>query len=348
MKELIDEFVNYLLNVRKYSENTAKAYESDLREFVAFYQEWAGAELLPGDIATLDTTAFRAWLAERQKNNLKNKSTARALSSIRRFLKFIGKQFGIKNEAILLISSPKIPKKLSKAIDASDVENMSNMTRDTGAESWIAARDAALIMLIFGCGLRISEALSVKDSDVCGRPETLRIIGKGNKERIVPVLPVVWDALDKYLESRPFPSDAAPKAPHRTESLEFRVESLDNGNLDSKLSTLNSQFGFGGDAAKSELLFRSVRGLPMTSRMAEKVVEKLRHLMQLPEYVTPHALRHTFATVLLANGVDLRVLQELLGHSSLSTTQLYTKIDLSGVMKAYNGAHPRAQKADTD
>jgi len=324
MKELISEFVNYLLNVRKYSENTAKAYESDIREFILFYQTWSGTDLLPHDLADLDTTAFRAWLADRQKNDLTNKSTARALSSIRRFLKFVGKQFNIKNEAILLINSPKIPKKLSKAIEASDVENMSKLTTDVDAESWMAARDTALILLIFGCGLRISEALAIKDSDVYEHPEILRIIGKGNKERIVPVLPVVWDALNKYLGLRPFDKGVG-------------------ANENSPVNATDSRANF--HSPLQSQLFRSVRGLPMTSRMAEKVVEKLRNLMQLPEYVTPHALRHTFATVLLADGVDLRVLQELLGHSSLSTTQLYTKIDLSGVMKAYNGAHPRAHKA---
>jgi len=325
MKELINEFVNYLLNVRKYSENTAKAYESDIREFILFYQEWSGTELMPRDIANLDTTAFRAWLADRQKNSITNKSTARALSSLRRFLKFIGRQFNIKNEAILLITSPKIPKKLSKAIDASDVENMSKLTKDTQNESWIATRDTALILLIFGCGLRISEALALKDSDVYAHPEIMRITGKGGKERIVPVLPVVWDAMTKYLESRPFKGgDLGPNEP------------AGDKEKNNAAALLTSDFS----------LFRSVRGLPMTSRMAEKVVEKLRNLMQLPEYVTPHALRHTFATVLLANGVDLRVLQELLGHSSLSTTQLYTKIDISSVMKAYNGAHPRAHKLE--
>jgi integrase/recombinase XerC len=279
-----------------------------------FYESWSGLELFVHDLGNLDTNTFRAWLADRQRRGLTHKSTARALSSLRRFLKFAGRQFGIKNEAILLISSPKVPKKLSKAIDASDVEDMSRLAKDVDMESWIAARDNALILLIFGCGLRISEALSLKDSDIFARPDTLCIMGKGNKERLIPVLPAVWDAVEHYMSLRPY---------NKTENDE---------DPKSQLLTVNFR------------LFRSIRGLPMTPRMAEKVIEKLRNALQLPEYVTPHALRHTFATVLLSAGVDLRVLQELLGHSSLSTTQLYTKIDMSSVMKAYKGAHPRANK----
>lgn len=171
---------------------------------------------------------------------------------------------------------------------------------DSG-EPWIAARDWALVMLLFGCGLRISEALSLKNIDISGQPDVLRIVGKGNKERLVPVLPAVWMAIKKYVDLRPFGND------------------------------INDE------------LFRSVRGLPMSPRMAEKVVEKLRHYLQLPDYVTPHALRHTFATALLAGGADLRSLQELLGHSSLSTTQLYTKVNMAEISNIYANAHPRAK-----
>ena len=174
------------------------------------------------------------------------------------------------------------------------------------SEPWIAARDWALVMLLFGCGLRISEALSLKNIDIRGRPDTLRILGKGGKERLVPTLPTVLDAIDKYIQLRPF------------------------GN------SLNDP------------LFRSVRGLPMSARMAEKVVEKLRHYLQLPDYVTPHALRHTFATALLAGGADLRSLQELLGHSSLSTTQLYTRVNMAEITNIYEHAHPRATPDDDE
>ena len=303
MNETIQEFINYLTQTKNYSVHTASAYENDIRDFVKFYENFTGVDVFINDMGRADTICFRSWLADRQRRNLAHKSTARALSSVRGFYKFLNKQYGVKNDAIGLISSPKVPRKLSKAIEVSDVENMHDAIKELDAtEPWIAARDWALVLLIFGCGLRISEALSLKNIDIINRPDSLRIMGKGGKERIVPILPAVLDAIDKYIKLRPFGNDAEDE------------------------------------------LFRSVRGLPMSARMAEKVVERLRHYLQLPDYVTPHALRHTFATALLAGGADLRSLQELLGHSSLSTTQLYTKVNMAEIMKAYENAHPCAHE----
>lgn len=302
MDDKIANFIEYLVGVRNYSEHTATAYETDIRDFVEFYTDFAGHAPLIGDMGNVDTICLRAYLANRQRRGLAHKSTARALSSLRGFYKFLDRKYGIKNDAIGLISSPKVPRKLSKAIDPVDVENMHDAIRDIDArDPWIAARDWALVVLLFGCGLRISEALGIRNRDVHGRPEILRITGKGGKERLVPVLPVVWDAIEKYTKLRPFGNDA------------------------------------------EEPLFRSVRGLPMSARMAEKVVEALRNYLQLPDYVTPHALRHTFATALLAGGADLRSLQELLGHSSLSTTQLYTRVNMAEISNIYANAHPRAK-----
>ncbi|MBN1325223.1 MAG: tyrosine recombinase XerC [Alphaproteobacteria bacterium] len=302
MNEAIAEFIDYILRTKNYSVHTAVAYENDIRDFINFCEKFTGTDVFPNDLSNIDTIGFRAWMADRQKRNLVHKSTARALSSVRAFYKFLGKSHNIKNEAIGLISSPKVPRKLSKAIDASDVENMHDAIRALDADNpWIAARDWALVVLIFGCGLRISEALGLTNADVKNRPNILRILGKGGKERLVPVLSAVNYAIEKYVSLRPFGHDA------------------------------------------NEPLFRSVRGLPMSSRMAEKVVEKLRNYLQLPDYVTPHALRHTFATVLLSSGADLRSLQELLGHSSLSTTQLYTKVNMSEISKIYTSAHPRSK-----
>lgn len=301
MNEIVGEFIEYLVGTKNYSEHTATAYETDIRDFLKFYERFVGDSVKLADMARADTICFRAYLADRGRRGLAHKSTARALSSLRGFYKYMARHHNIKNDAIGLISSPKVPRKLSKAIEPADVANMKTAIMETeGDEPWIAARDWALVMLIFGCGLRISEALSLKNSDVRGRPEILRITGKGNKERIVPVLPAVYDAIEKYTAVRPF-----------------------------------------GNAPTDEL-FRSVRGLPMSPRMAEKVVEHLRHYLQLPDYVTPHALRHTFATALLAGGADLRSLQELLGHASLSTTQLYTKVNMAEISNIYMHAHPRA------
>ena len=283
--------------------HTATAYETDIRDFIKFYNNYIGADVGISNIAKADAICFRAWMADRARRNLSHKSTARALSSLRGFYKFLANRHNIENDAIGLISSPKVPRKLSKAIDVTDVEHMHDaISAIDESEPWIAARDWALVMLLFGCGLRISEALGLTNSDVRGRPDSLRILGKGSKERIVPMLPAVLDAIEKYMRIRPF-----------------------------------------GNAA-NDALFRSVRGLPMSPRMAEKVVEKLRHYLQLPDYVTPHALRHTFATAMLAGGADMRSLQELLGHSSLSTTQLYTKVNMSEIMNVYEHAHPLADK----
>lgn len=305
MNEIIGEFIEYLIGTKNYSEHTATAYETDIREFITFYEKFAGGTVGLSDMSRADTICFRAYLADRQRRGLAHKSTARALSSLRGFYKYLAKHHGVKNDAIGLISSPKVPRKLSKAIEPADVANMKTAIMETeGADPWVAARDWALVTLIFGCGLRISEALGLKNSDVRGRPEILRITGKGNKERIVPVLPVVYDTIEKYTAIRPF------------------------------------------GAAPDDELFRSVRGLPMSPRMAEKVIEKLRHYLQLPDYVTPHALRHTFATALLAGGADLRSLQELLGHASLSTTQLYTKVNMAEISNIYMHAHPRAHDGD--
>ena len=304
MNEIIAEFRDYLLNTKNYSMHTVSAYESDISDFIGFYKKFTEIAPQIHDIEQVDTLGFRSWLADRARRELSHKSTARALSSLRTFYKYLNKYKNIKNDAISLISSPKVPRKLSKAIEATDIADMHEAIKAIdNNEPWVMARDWALVVLIFGCGLRISEALSLQNRDIANNPESLRIIGKGNKERIVPVLPAVNVALDKYIKIRPF------------------------GNT------------------PEDLVFRSVRGLPMSPRMAEKVVEKLRNYLQLPDYVTPHALRHTFATALLAGGADLRSLQELLGHASLSTTQLYTKVNMAEIMDAYNHAHPLA-KAD--
>ena len=306
MNEVIDEFIDYLLNTKNYSTHTGAAYRADILDFVNFYARFNDGNVNLGDMKSADTFTFRSWMADRARRELTHKSTARALSSLRTYYKWLARHKNITNDAIGLISSPKVPRKLSKAIETTDVEDMHNAIRNIdNTQPWVAARDWALVVLIFGCGLRISEALSLTNADVENAPDSLRIIGKGNKERIVPVLPAVNVAIKKYADINPFGN--RPKDP----------------------------------------LFRSVRGLPMSPRMAEKVIENLRHYLQLPDYVTPHALRHTFATALLAGGADLRTLQELLGHSSLSTTQLYTKVNMAEIMDAYKHAHPMAKENDS-
>ncbi len=307
MNEAVTEFAQYLAQTKHYSAHTVAAYESDIHDFLTFYAEYAGAAPELGMLARADTTCFRAWLASRAQRNMAHTSTARAMSSLRTFYRFLRRTYGVMNDAVGLVSSPKVPRKLSKAIESADVKNMHQAIREIDTDdAWIAARDWALVLLIFGAGLRISEALGLRYADVAHRPEAVCITGKGKKQRLVPVLPAVYDAIDRYVSL----------CPHNVSY----------------------------DAAGP--LFRSVRDLPMTSRMAEKVVEKLRRYLQLPDYVTPHALRHTFATAMLAGGADLRTLQELLGHSSLSTTQLYTRVNMAEIEQIYAHAHPRANEDD--
>jgi integrase/recombinase XerC len=302
MNDILADFLYYLTHTKHYSANTVSAYEADITDFLSFYDRFNDGVSSLSDLSRADTICFRSYLADRQRRGLSAKSTARALSGLRGFYKYLAHNHGIKNDAIGIISSPKVPRKLSKAIEPIDVQHMRGAIRDIDShQPWLAARDWALVLLLFGCGLRISEALSLRNGDIVGRPDVLRVFGKGGKFRLVPVLPVVWDAIDRYVSVRPFFDDA------------------------------------------SDVLFRSVRGLPMSPRMAQKVIENLRNYLQLPDYVTPHALRHTFATALLADGADLRSIQELLGHSSLSTTQLYTKINMSEISAIYANAHPRAQ-----
>jgi len=301
MNELIDSFITYLKDIKKYSSNTIVSYRQDLDNFINFYKSYKENEIKKEDLTNIDITTFRAWLSNRKINNISNRSSARALSSLRSFFKYILKYYGIKNESIFVISSPKIPKKLSKAIDEKDIFDMLKVLSDIeNGEKWLILRDKALIILIFGCGLRISEALSIMKTDIDKNQSFLKIIGKGSKERIVPILPAVKKAIDEYLSVCP-----------------FKIE---------------------------DSIFKSVRGLPMSPRMAEKLIEKIRCYLQLPDYLTPHALRHSFATSLLNDGADLRTLQELLGHSSLSTTQLYTKVSLEQIKEVYKSAHPKAQE----
>ena len=203
MQDVVNEFLEYLTQTKKYSSHTAVAYENDINDFLRFYENFNGAPPFVQDMSRADTLCFRSYLADRQRRGLSHKSTARALSSLRGFYKFLARQHGVQNEAIGLISSPKVPRKLSKAIEPVDVENMHDAIFESSTnQPWVAARDWSLVVLLFGCGLRISEALSLRNRDVRGRPDVLRIVGKGNKERLVPVLPAVWNAVDKYLRRR--------------------------------------------------------------------------------------------------------------------------------------------------
>jgi integrase/recombinase XerC len=281
------------------SDNTIKAYQSDVIGFLAFMtQHHADAQGL-GPLSKITVSDMRSWMASERARGVGARSLARSLSAVKTFYRWLSDREGFEATAVLSTRSPKFTKKLPRplAIDAATamIETVELQARD----GWVAARDAAVVTLLYGCGLRISEALGLTGSDV-PLPAVMRITGKGGKERIVPVIDAARDAVDAYLRLSPHPVE--PNSP----------------------------------------LFRGTRGGALNPRMVQKVMEKSRMQLGLPATATPHAMRHSFATHLLTAGGDLRAIQELLGHSSLSTTQAYTAVDTAHLMEVYNRTHPKA------
>ena len=280
------------------SEHTLVSYHTDLRHFLSFLSEHLGGRINFKALSKLEAKDFRAWLASRA-GEFQATSTARALSTIKSFYRYLGKESHVKNDALFHIRGPKLKKSLPKALGEDQAGQAIAAIGTQHSEEWINKRDLALLVLIYGCGLRISEALSLTRRDA-PTGDSLRIIGKGNKERMVPVLPIVQTAIADYLASCPHP--LTPTSP----------------------------------------LFLGKRGKALDPAIFQLQIRKVRAALGLPTTATPHAFRHSFATHLLSAGGDLRSIQELLGHSSLSTTQRYTHVDKERLMNAYKNAHPRA------
>ena len=280
--------------------NTLIAYQRDLRQFLAWLNKDLGRAPGLGDLAGLDTRRLRAFLASRRQSKISSRSLARGLSGLRMFFRWLETEDIARNRAILQVARPRvghgIPKPLSVEKAAAVVDGGAAAALD-----WIAARDAAVLLLLYGSGLRISEALSIARRDAPGEGrETLRVVGKGGKERLVPVLPITQAAVSRYLALCPYA--LAPDGP----------------------------------------LFLGAKGGRLSPRIVQLLMERLRGALGLPDTATPHALRHSFATHLLSAGADLRQIQELLGHASLSTTQVYTEVDRERLLAVYDRAHPRA------
>ncbi|XAZ23209.1 tyrosine recombinase XerC [Sinorhizobium sp. B11] len=289
-----------LARERRLSGHTLDAYERDTRQFLTFMTGHLGGPTTLRDVEALRPADFRAFLAARRKEGSGARSVARNLAGIRSFLRHLEKKGLVNAAGASAVRSPKQPKSLPKPLsDKQAITAVSNESQ-LHDEPWIAARDAAVMMLLYGCGLRISEALDLTPADVRTGTTTLRITGKGNKTRLVPLLPVVLETVAKYRQLCPI--------------------HLDEG----------------------EPLFRGSRGGKLQPAIIQRAMQKLRGAFGLPETATPHALRHSFATHLLAGGGDLRTIQELLGHASLSTTQVYTGVDASRLLEVYDRAHPRA------
>ncbi|MGA9253103.1 MAG: tyrosine recombinase XerC [Roseobacter sp.] len=281
------------------SENTVKAYQGDVVDFLAFISEHKGAPQGLGALSDLSVTDMRAWMAHTRGTGVAARSLARKLSAVKAFYKWLAERQGFEPTAVLSTRSPKFQKKLPRPLAEDAARNLIDAIELQSEKPWVAARDVAVVTLLWGCGLRISEALSLQGDDV-PLPPTLRIKGKGGKERIVPVLPAAQAAVAGYVHLCPYPLEAGTP------------------------------------------LFRAVRGGGLAPGAIQKVMARARMQLGLPASATPHAMRHSFATHLLNAGGDLRAIQELLGHASLSTTQAYTAVDTARLMEVYDRAHPKA------
>jgi len=294
-------WLEHLQKERRASDRTLEAYRACASAYLDFLQRHRGAPVTLGDLGVVSASDLRAYLASRRGGSrpLGSRSLSQALSAIRSFHRFLGRRLGTPNNAITLVRGPRVKPGAPRPVSEAQARGLIREAGcDQDAPAWIGARDQAVLTLLWGCGLRISEALSLRRRDA-PLADSLRINGKGGKTRLSPVLPQVRTAVDAYLASVPFvllPDDA---------------------------------------------LFRASRGGPLGPRQVQGLVERLRSRLGLSERATPHALRHAFATHLLGAGADLRSIQELLGHASLSTTQRYTAVDAVALLSAYADAHPR-------
>ena len=287
-------------NERRLADNTLDAYERDTRQFLAFLTGHIGGPAALADIHSLRTADLRSFLAARRRDGTGARSLGRNLAGLRSFLRYLEKK-GLANAAgAAAIRSPKQPKSLPKPLSDLQALNVVSADAQMNDEPWIAARNAAVLCLLYGCGLRISEALDLKPQDIHPGATSLRVTGKGNKTRLVPLLTVVIDAVETYRKLCPY------------------------------------------QLAADTPLFRGMRGGRLQPGIIQREMQTMRSALGLPDTATPHALRHSFATHLLAGGGDLRTIQELLGHASLSTTQIYTGVDSARLLEVYDRAHPRA------
>jgi len=290
---LLAAWNEHLAQTRRRSPHTVRAYCAAAQRLVQRLEldSWDA-------VGRLDTNALRGQLADRRADGLSNASAARELSALKGFVGFAREQVGAPGAGGPRLRGPRIKKGLPRPITPDEAVNLADTVHALAADDWIGSRDRAVLLLLYGAGLRIAEALSLKCSDL-PLGERLSVTGKGGKPRVVPILPIVAEAVADYAAKVPFPFDA------------------------------------------DDLLFRGARGGVLSQGMVQKAVARARVVLGLPATATPHALRHSFATHLLGAGADLRSLQELLGHASLGSTQIYTRVDAASLLETYRGAHPR-------
>lgn len=300
----IVRWLGYLGAEKRMSPKTVEAYQRDVHQFLAFLAGHLGGRPSLAKLAKLTPTDVRAFMASRRGDGIGSRSLMRSLAGMRSFARFLERNGKGKVGALAAVRAPKVPKTLPKPLHVAAAKKVSDAELRAGEERdpWVLTRDAAVLALLYGSGLRISEALGLKRQDMPtpGQSDVIKVVGKGNKQRMVPVLPQVSQLIADYVAICPY--DLPPDGP----------------------------------------LFVGARGGPLSPRIVQLVMERLRGALSLPDTATPHALRHSFATHLLARGGDLRAIQELLGHASLSTTQIYTAVDTERLLEVYRSAHPRA------
>jgi integrase/recombinase XerC len=295
------EWLGWLAHERRAARLTVETYGRDIAGFLGFLTHHLGGEPSLADLAGLTAADFRAWLAKEAAEDHGNATRAKKLSAVRSFLRYVEREKGVANAAIGLVVTPRARKPLPRALTATDARMIAAEIGEVSDTAAIQARDTALFTLLYGCGLRISEAIGLNRgaAPLPGSDAPLRVLGKGGKTRIVPVLSIVRQVMERWITLH---WQDTPEAP----------------------------------------LFLGARGKRLNAPIAQKALRDFRRLNGLPEYATPHALRHSFATHLLAQGADLRAIQELLGHASLSTTQRYTAVDTAQLMDVWRRAHPKA------
>jgi integrase/recombinase XerC len=301
LQHAIADWLSWLTGERRASPHTLAAYGSDLAQFLDFLAEHRGGVPALGDLEMLAPADFRAFLAARASAQLMRSSSARAMSVLRGFFRFLDRRGLVKNAALAAVRTPKLPKSLPRALSIAEAQDALERAPALASRAWEGKRNLAIFTLLYGGGLRIGEALGLKRREAPVKAGAITITGKGNKTRLVPVLPQVATAIADYLAA--CPHELLPEGP----------------------------------------LFVGLRGKALNPRQVQGQMAKLRLLLGLDERATPHALRHSFATHLLAEGADLRAIQELLGHASLSTTQRYTAVDAARLAAVYDKAHPRAK-----
>jgi integrase/recombinase XerC len=298
----IENWLTHLGVERRYSEKTLEAYRRDVAQFVDFLTEHLGGRPSLKNLTALMPADVRAFLAKRRADGIGSRSLMRTLAGLRGFARYLERNHKGRVAALAAVRAPKIGKTLPRPLPVTAARRIaeSELHADETAAPWIHARDAAVLALLYGSGLRISEALGLTRGDIGGARDAITVTGKGRKQRMVPVLPQVQALIGDYVALCPY--GLPPDGP----------------------------------------LFVGAKGGPLSPRIVQLAMARLRGALGLPESATPHALRHSFATHLLARGGDLRAIQELLGHASLATTQIYTEVDAERLIEAYRNAHPRA------